>query len=57
MGENCAVLDYFSSSGNFFPMFQNDLLVSSSRVKNPKRGGDFGGGGFFTLEDGKDRFS
>jgi len=34
--ENCPLLGYHAaSSGNFLPMFQGNLSVPSSRVKNP----------------------
>jgi len=33
--EKCTLLGYYAvSSGNFLPTFQDNLLVSSSRVKN-----------------------
>jgi len=36
--ENCVLLGcYAASSGNFLPMFRDNLSVPSSRVKNPKR--------------------
>ena len=36
--ENCALLgDYTASGDNFFPTFQDNLSVPSSRIKNPKR--------------------
>jgi len=35
--QNCILLGYYTaSSGNFLPMFQDNLLVPSSRDKNPK---------------------
>jgi hypothetical protein len=35
---NCVLLGYYTlSSGNFLPMFLNNLWVPSSRVKNPRR--------------------
>jgi hypothetical protein len=49
MGENFAVLDYFASSGNFFPTFQNSLLVLSSGFKNPTSKGS-------RIQTGKDTF-
>jgi hypothetical protein len=37
--ENCALLGYYSaSSGNFFPMFRDNLSVLSSEFKNPNDG-------------------
>jgi hypothetical protein len=36
--ENCALLGHYTaSSGNFLPMFWDNLLVPSSRIMNPKR--------------------
>ena len=39
VGENCAVLDYYGSSGNFLLTVQNNLLVPSSRVKKTRSKG------------------
>jgi hypothetical protein len=36
--ENCPLLGYHAaSSGNFLPMFHDNLSVPSSKVKNPKK--------------------
>jgi len=36
--ENCALLGYYAASdGNFLQKFQDNLAVTSLRVKNPKR--------------------
>jgi len=36
--ENCAPLGYYeANSGNSLPTFRNNLQVTFSRVKNPKR--------------------
>jgi len=49
--ENCALLGYYAaSSGNFLPKFRDNVLVSSSGVKNPKEG-------LFILEGGIDMLS
>jgi hypothetical protein len=35
--ENCALLGYYAaSSGNFLPMFRDNLSVPSSGFRNPK---------------------
>ena len=52
--ENCAFLGYYAgSSGNFLPMFWDNLWVPSSVFKNPHRL-TFG---FLNPEDGTDRLS
>jgi hypothetical protein len=46
--ENCASLAYYAAcSANSLRTFRNNLLVPSSRVKNP----------FLALEDGTERLS
>ena len=51
--ENCALLGYYAaSSGNFLPMSRDNLSVPSLRVNLSL----FKGQGFFTLEDGTNRF-
>jgi hypothetical protein len=53
--ENCAHLGYYSaSSGNFLPMFWDNLSVPSSGVKNPILLDDFG---FLSPEVGTDNLS
>ena len=38
VAENCALLDYYAmSSGNFLPMFWDNLSLPSPGFKNPKR--------------------
>jgi len=34
---NCTLLGYYTSGGNFLPMFRENLSVPSSRTNNPKR--------------------
>jgi len=41
--QNCAVLGcYAASSGNFSPMFRDNISATFSEVKNPKKDGTFG---------------
>ena len=51
--ENCPLLGYYTASGgNFLPTFRDNLLVPSSRLKNPRK--EFR---FLIADDGTDRLS